>query len=50
MSIKGGVIPVETPDLIRGKWQNREPAVKCKYCLDEVCEDRSVKIFDDIDY
>lgn len=49
-SIKGGGIPVEVPDFTRGKWQNREPVVKCKYCLDEICEDRSVKIFDDIDY
>lgn len=50
MSIKGGGIPVEIPDFTKGKWQNREPVVKCKYCLDEICEDRSVKIFDDIDY
>ena len=49
-SIKGGGIPVEIPDFTRGKWQNREPVVKCKYCLDEIIEDRSVKIFDDIDY
>ena len=49
-SIKGGGIPVEVPDFTRGKWQNREPVVRCKYCLDEICEDRSVKIFDDIDY
>ena len=49
-SIAGGGIPVEIPDFTNGKWQNRESVVKCKYCLDEICEDRSVKIFDDIDY
>ena len=49
-SIAGGGIPVDFPDFTNGKWQNREPVVKCKYCLDEICEDRSVKIFDDIDY
>ena len=49
-SIKGGGIPVEIPDFTNGKWQNREPVVRGKYCLDEICEDRSVKIFDDIDY
>jgi hypothetical protein len=49
MSIKGGGIPVEFPDFTKGKWQNREPVVRCKYCLDEIIEDRSVKIFDDID-
>ncbi len=49
-SINGGGIPVEIPDFTRGKWQSREPVVKCKYCLDEIVEDRSVKIFDDIDY
>ena len=49
-SINGGGIPVEIPDFTKGKWQHREPVVKCKYCLDEIVEDRSVKIFDDIDY
>ena len=49
-SIAGGGIPVEIPDFTGGKWQNREPVVRCKYCLDEIVEDRSVKIFDDIDY
>ena len=49
-SINGGGVPVEIPDFTGGKWQNREPVVRCKYCLDEICEDRSVKIFDDIDY
>ena len=49
-SINGGGIPVEIPDFTNGKWQSREPVVRGKYCLDEICEDRSVKIFDDIDY
>ncbi|MBQ8408500.1 MAG: Gfo/Idh/MocA family oxidoreductase [Clostridia bacterium] len=49
-SIKMGGAPVEIPDFTRGKWQNREPVVRGKYCLDEIIEDRSVKIFDDIDY
>ena len=50
MSIKNGGAPVDFPDFTKGKWQNREPVVKGKYCLDEICEDRATKIFDDIDY
>ena len=38
-SIKGGSIPVEIPDFTNGKWQNRGPYVRSKYCLEEVCED-----------
>jgi len=49
-SIKQGGSPVDFPDFTRGKWKKREPIVKGKYCLDEICEDRSVKIFDDIEY
>ena len=48
MSIKGGGVPVEFPDFTKGKWQNREPAVKGKYCLDEICEDKATPIFMDL--
>ena len=48
-SINGGGIPVDFPDFTSGKWQNREPAVLSKYCLDDICEDKNVKIFPDID-
>lgn len=48
-SIKNGGAPVDFPDFTDGKWQNREPIVRGKYCLDDVCEDKSVRIFDDID-
>ena len=48
-SIKGGGIPVDFPDFTNGKWQNREPVVRCKYCLDEVCEDNEIKIYTDAD-
>ncbi len=44
-SISGGGIPVEFPDFTNGKWKNREPVIKSKYCLDEICEDKSVSIF-----
>ncbi len=44
-SIDGGGIPVEVPDFTRGKWQNREPAVRSKYCLDEIVTDNSIKVF-----
>lgn len=44
-SIAGGGIPVEVPDFTCGKWQNREPAVKSKYCLDEIVVDDTVKVF-----
>ena len=43
-SINGGGIPVDFPDFTNGKWKDREPVVKGKYCLDEICEDRSIKI------
>ncbi|MBQ8351452.1 MAG: Gfo/Idh/MocA family oxidoreductase [Clostridia bacterium] len=45
MSIARGGAPVDIPDFTRGKWINREPVVRSKYCLDEVCEDASVSIF-----
>ncbi len=44
-SIAKGGAPVEVPDFTRGKWLNREPVVEGKYCLDKVCEDRSVPIY-----
>ena len=44
-SIELGGAPVEIPDFTRGKWQNREPVARGKYCLDEVCEDPNVSIF-----
>ena len=47
MSIKGGGVSVDFPDFTNGKWENREPAVRGKYCLDEICEDKSVSIFAD---
>jgi len=48
-SIKGGNIPVEVPDFTNGKWQDREPIVEGKYCLDKVCVDKETKIFHDIE-
>lgn len=46
-SIRGGGTPVDFPDFTNGKWQNREPAVVSKYCLDEVCIDDSIGIVDE---
>lgn len=43
-SINGGGIPVDFPDFTNGKWQQREPAVLGKYCLDEICIDESIEI------
>ena len=48
-SIKNGSMPVEVPDFTNGKWQDREPITEGKYCLDKVCEDKSVRIFHDIE-
>ena len=48
-SIKSGSIPVEVPDFTKGKWQNREPVVEGKYCLDKVCVDPNTRIFSDIE-
>ena len=47
-SIDGGNVPVAVPDFTNGKWQNREPIVEGKYCLDKVCEDKNTPIFHDI--
>lgn len=44
-SIAMGGAPVPVPDFTKGKWTNREPIVEGKYCLDKVCEDKSVKIY-----
>ena len=41
-SIAKGGAPVEFPDFTNGKWFRREPAVRGKYCLDEICSDPSV--------
>lgn len=44
-SIQNGNITVDFPDFTNGKWQNREPIVNCKYCLDAIVEDVSTPIF-----
>ena len=38
-SIAMGGAPVAIPDFTNGRWIGREPAVKGKYCLDEICAD-----------
>lgn len=38
-SIACGSMPVAIPDFTNGKWTNRKPYVRSRYCLDEVCED-----------
>lgn len=45
MSIKNGSTPVEFPDFTGGKWQNREPIVECKFCLDAIVADDSVAVY-----
>ena len=44
-SIELGGAPVDIPDFTNGKWQNREPAPKSKYSLNDIVEDDSIKIF-----
>ena len=43
-SMNMGGAPVSFPDFTNGKWFRREPAIECKYCLDEICVDDTVKI------
>ncbi|MBQ3065910.1 MAG: Gfo/Idh/MocA family oxidoreductase [Clostridia bacterium] len=38
-SIAMGSMPVAIPDFTNGKWIKREPYVRSKYCLEEVCDD-----------
>ena len=38
-SIQKGGAAVAIPDFTNGKWIKREPYVRSKYCLEEVCED-----------
>ena len=47
-SIENGGQPVEIPDFTNGKWKNREPFIKSKYCLDEVIIDDSIGIYDSL--
>lgn len=47
-SINGGGVPVDFPDFTNGKWKNREPVIKGKYCLDEICVDSNTPIFYDL--
>jgi len=44
-SIAQNGAPVDIPDFTKGKWEDREPAPTGKYCLAQICEDRSVSIF-----
>lgn len=36
-SVAMGSMPVPVPDFTNGRWLNREPFVRSKYCLEEVC-------------
>jgi len=44
-SIATGGAPVAVPDFTRGRWVKREPIVRGKYCLDEICEDPNTPIY-----
>lgn len=39
-SIAQGSAPVSIPDFTGGMWTHREPFVRSKYCLEEVCEEQ----------
>jgi hypothetical protein len=43
-SLSSGSKVVEFPDFTGGKWQNREPAVRCKYSLNEIVVDESISV------
>ena len=43
-SLQNGSAVVEFPDFTDGKWECREPVVKCKYCLDEIVVDESISV------
>lgn len=43
-SVKAGGAPVDFPDFTNGKWMNREPVVRGKYCLDEIVVDDSISV------
>jgi hypothetical protein len=45
-SISKGSIPIAFPDLTNGKWMRRDSPVLSKYCLDEVVEDKKIKVFE----
>ena len=47
-SIKNNGASVEIPDFTNGKYKHREPVIRGKYCLDEICEDKETPIFADI--
>lgn len=38
-SVAMGGMPVPIPDFTNGKWIEREPVIRGKYCLEEVCEE-----------
>ena len=38
-SVAKGGAPVAFPDFTDGKWINREPYRRGRYCLDEICTD-----------
>lgn len=45
MSIEQNGAPVEVPDFTFGKYKNREPVLRIKYCLDEVVEDNETTVY-----
>ena len=48
MSIQRGGAPIDIPDFTKEKWIRREPVVKSKYCLDEVCVDEKTSILEGV--
>ena len=44
MSLANGNAVVEFPDFTNGKWENREPAPKCKYSLEDIVVDESISV------
>ena len=44
MSVAQNGAPVDIPDFTNGKWMNREPAVRQKFCLDEIVVDEDTPI------
>ena len=43
-SLENGSTVVEFPDFTNGKWENREPVTRGKYCLDEIVVDESISV------
>ncbi len=46
LSIEKGGAPIDVPDFTNGKYKNREPIIRSKYCLNDIVSDDSYSMYE----